>query len=724
MEQQSEQQQNNNSNFQSTVSKLQALFEYYCQYGERLNTTIMKSHKFIKIAKEANIMSPVINRTRLEIIYKSENKYNCMSFTQFLNSIMKIAEFKYKDEEVPLKEKVNELIEKHFIPLHEAIFAQEIKIDTEMCDSFLYTPICEEILISISPVLFDIYRVYFPHEISIAENVNYVKDNSLKQFFTFIKDFEIAPGLLSKSIAFQVFKSETLRDDVDESIAKNKNFYFTISKKINLASFAKYDHNNHNILGQFYIFFKFIRSIVKMALITFNRDDFKDITDQEKLIMFLQKIEISEGFMNFELKTNKTHSEKTSSIVKQELLEKIINNLEPKTTTNIEENTNTNVIEGNDNTNNIDINKEIIKENESTINNNSVVNTNNYLMNDNYQTEFSNYLNEVYGGELLQIFKGICNCGDQLNYKYMKSKAFLKFLVESNLVKVNGKTMFGLKMNEVDTLFVKLSLLNSSLNSNEETENPEQSENDLEIIANCRRKTKKNVQAKIEFETFLIGIEIIAKVIYQNLPSKEAIDKVINEHIFPNLGAAYGAKIKAIEDKIDLLKELQTNEDYIKVLEVTHKAISPIFKYYTKTTNNLMSFKFFMKFAQDFEIFPAIISKAKLNAFYGGIAQYSNYNDNESEVYIEQSLFVDILALCANEIVFPEPEPNPVEKMLILMEKIGQSEGPEKIVIHTGNNRMMSEDALNILDEFKIEYPQYFEEKSEKKENFMELMSE
>ena len=64
------------------------------------------------------------------------------------------------------------------------------------------------------------------------------------------------------------------------------------------------------------------------------------------------------------------------------------------------------------------------------------------------------------------------------------------------------------------------------------------------------------------------------------------------------------------------------------------------------------------------------------------------------------------------------------KKMLILMEKIGQSEGPEKIVIHTGNNRMMSEDALNILDEFKIEYPQYFEEKSEKKENFMELMSE
>ena len=51
-----------------------------------------------------------------------------------------------------------------------------------------------------------------------------------------------------------------------------------------------------------------------------------------------------------------------------------------------------------------------------------------------------------------------------------------------------------------------------------------------------------------------------------------------------------------------------------------------------------MSFKFFMKFAQDFEIFPAIISKAKLNAFYGGIAQYSNYNDNESEVELPRKI--------------------------------------------------------------------------------------
>ena len=43
----------------------------------------------------------------------------------------------------------------------------------------------------------------------------------------------------------------------------------------------------------------------------------------------------------------------------------------------------------------------------------------------------------------------------------------------------------------------------------------------------------------------------------------------------------------------------------------------------------------------------------------------------------------------------------------------------ETIIINTGNNRMMAEDTLNILEEFKEEYPQYFEVKEDKKENYI-----
>ena len=40
-------------------------------------------------------MDKKLDTTRLEIIYKSINKNNQMNFEQFLNSLLKIASFKY-----------------------------------------------------------------------------------------------------------------------------------------------------------------------------------------------------------------------------------------------------------------------------------------------------------------------------------------------------------------------------------------------------------------------------------------------------------------------------------------------------------------------------------------------------------------------------------------------------------------------------------------------------
>ena len=153
--------------FQTLINTLQKLYEYYCQYGERLNSTILKSHKFIKISKETGIMSNIINKTRLEIIYKSENKYNRMNFEQFLNSLIKIADIKYSNITESRRSKVKRLINEYYIPLYYAIFNgnidQGIEEQLSSFDTFLLSPICEEILTSIAPILFDIYRVYCPH---------------------------------------------------------------------------------------------------------------------------------------------------------------------------------------------------------------------------------------------------------------------------------------------------------------------------------------------------------------------------------------------------------------------------------------------------------------------------------------------------------------------------------------------------------------------------------
>ena len=688
------QKDNKNNELNEIIYRLKEIFEYYCSYGERLNTKILKSHKFIKLFKESGIKDNIVNQTRLELIYKSENKYNCMNFEQFLNALMKVAEYKYPNYSSPieLKKNLKQMIKENILPLYDliingnfestfnnSILSSTIVQQLDNIDNILYSNICEEILTSIVPILFEIYKIYFPHEISISDNIDYIKNNSIKQYYEFIKDFDITPGLLSKSVSYQIYKSEIANENSDISISNNKNFYQNILKYLDINSILKYEPNNPNILGQHFIFLKFIRSLIKMSQIAFAKLENSinletSIKKEEMIIMFFQKIELSEGFTNMQKKTNKTHNDKQTVIIQQDLLDKI----------------------------NIELNGEI---NEETNNNKSTFQSN--LKNfENYEPEYSNYINEIYGNHLLNIFKGMCNFGDQFNYKNMKSKSFMKFLKDSGLIKLKENNNFGLKMNLIDTLFIKLSLLNSNIKTNEK-----------ENIIN----TVNNSKAFIDFDTFLIGIEIISRIIYPNLEIKDAIDKIINENIIPNnINNINIEKIREIDEKIDNLKELQNSEDFIQILEITHKAITPIFNYYSKDTNNYMTRENFLKFCKDYEIFPSLMSQSKLNGFFIGISQYSQIYDNNN-ILIEQSLFIDLLTLIALDIIYPQPEPNPVEKILVLMEKIAQSNGNNLRVIKTGNNRIG--DSYEFLEEFRKYYPEYFESKTKKKETFMDIMN-
>ena len=688
------QKDNKNNELNEIIYRLKEIFEYYCSYGERLNTKILKSHKFIKLFKESGIKDNIVNQTRLELIYKSENKYNCMNFEQFLNALMKVAEYKYPNYSSPieLKKNLKQMIKENILPLYDliingnfettfnnSILSTTIIQQLDNIDNILYSNICEEILTSIIPILFEIYKVYFPHEISISDNIEYIKNNSIKQYYEFIKDFDITPGLLSKSVSFQIYKSEVANENSDISISNNKNFYQNILKNLDIDSILKYEPNNPNILGQHFIFLKFIRSLIKMSQIAFAKLENtinleNSIKKEEMIIMFFQKIELSEGFTNMQKKTNKTHNEKQTMIIQQDLLDKI----------------------------NMELNGEI---NEETNNNKSTFQSNLKKF-ENYEPEYSNYINEIYGNHLLNIFKGMCNFGDQFNYKNMKSKSFMKFLKDSGLIKLKENNNFGLEMSVIDTLFIKLSLLNPNLKINEK-------ENTINTVNNSK--------AYIDFDTFIIGIEIISRIVYPHLEIKDAIDKIINENIIPNnINNVNIEKIREIDDKIENIKDLQKSDDFIQILEITHKAMTPIFNYYSKDTNNYLSRENFLKFCKDYEIFPSLMSQSKLNGFFIGISQYSQIFD-DNNILIEQSLFIDLLTLIALDIIYPQPEPNPVEKILVLMEKIAQSNGNNLRVIKTGNNRIG--DSYEFLEEFRKYYPEYFESKTKKKETFMDIMN-
>ena len=693
--------QNENNNY---ISKLKEIFEYYCQYGERLNSRILKSHGFIKLFRESGLMDKRLDTTRLEIIYKSINKNNQMNFDQFLNSLIKIASYKYNlTEKKDIKNATQKIILEYLYPLNykyvknnnifqsnnlnnndNNIINSSEELNNLSFENIIYTDAFKQILIQVVPILFDIYRSYFTNEISISDNLTYIKKESMKNYFTLIKNFEIIPYLLSNSTCYQIYKYENNDKKADESIQNNQNFYFEISQKIDFLNMNTYEHSNKNIFGKYFIFFKFIRALIRMSQLTFDKIYNSNINFNEKLtpeemfILFLQKIEQSEGFGNFTKINNSSHNYKTSNIIPPHFR---IEFLTKKEKINEEKN--------NDNNNIIDI--------EINANYEEIIDINQNL--EAYEPKYINYINEVYGKGLLNLYKTIVNFGDQFNFQYMKSKAFYKFLSDSNLIK-NKRNNFGIKLNDIDIFFIKMCLLMKNKKKNISKKKNK----------NINNNTVNVSYGEIDYLTFIISIEILSRYLFSNLTIKQAIDKLITEYILKSNELIKNNKINDLEQKIENLKQLQNDEEIISFLQVIHKAFYPLFSFYTKDNDGLMSLHSFMKFTKDFEIFPYLIGKAKLNSLFNAIAQYSSFT-KKNEYFIEHSLFVDLIALMALEMVYPEPEPSPVEKMLIFIEKISQSGGLGKMVMRTGNNRIAN--CANFIDVFKEIYPGYFGENEE-----------
>ena len=262
--------QNQNDNY---IAKLKDVFEYYCQYGERLNSRILKSHGFIKLFRESGLMNKKLDTTRLEIIYKSINKNNQMNFDQFLNSLLKIAAYKYSlTEKKDIKNATQKIILEYLYPLYYTINSNTLQsndlnnninkssndLNNTNFENIIYTDTFKQILIQVVPILFEIYRTYFTNEISISDDLNYIKNTSLKNYFTLIKNLEIIPYLLSNSTCYQIYKYETTNKTADESIKTNQNFYLEICQKIDFLNMNSYEHSNKNIFGKHFIFFKFI----------------------------------------------------------------------------------------------------------------------------------------------------------------------------------------------------------------------------------------------------------------------------------------------------------------------------------------------------------------------------------------------------------------------------------------------------------------------------------
>lgn len=99
-----------------------------------------------------------------------------------------------------------------------------------------------------------------------------------------------------------------------------------------------------------------------------------------------------------------------------------------------------------------------------------------------------------------------------------------------------------------------------------------------------------------------------------------------------------------------------------------YKQFLPFYKKY-QDHKNYLSFKGFLKFCYDFDIFPSLINKQKLNEIFSAMSSLFKNNkhnensivfDSESEVefdIIDQHLFIEALSLCSMYIYTNEENP-------------------------------------------------------------------
>lgn len=185
-----------------------------------------------------------------------------------------------------------------------------------------------------------IYHAYFHFENNRYVEVEKIINNSMSNIIEFSKDFEIIPFFVNTDKVAIFFN---LLLDMDQSeITKNVDFPLIFNQK--------------KEIGNIFTISKFASFLVHIALLSFdkfksglenkyteeyNQGDsinFNDISNSEKLILFLEKLECSGGFDKVEKKTNLPYNSRMSLIPNIE----IIQNINPNLTKHVEKSPNSN----------------------------------------------------------------------------------------------------------------------------------------------------------------------------------------------------------------------------------------------------------------------------------------------------------------------------------------------------------------------------------------------
>lgn len=333
---------------------------------------------------------------------------------------------------------------------------------------------------------------------------------------------------------------------------------------------------------------------------------------------------------------------------------------------------------------------------------------------------------EKYLMNLQRIFQVYCAYGDPLNISKMKSSNLLKLLkisgvlgetkgsksIDSSVCK-KGKEQPLITSVEVDLIFTRLTGLKRQIS-----------------------KTRK-ITASIEFRQFLKALELISRKVYPDQSLQESFNSLLEEYILKleaQLSEERASNSKGIQETMEQFK----SEEVIEALGIVHRSLLYYFKAYAGVSMQ-MNFITFVRFCKDFEIFPDVMSKTKLLRIFNTLSgiraesleasmhsisiSRASVDDPPAlaEEVIDDHLFIEALALISAEVSYEDPFAGPVEKICWFVERLSQSEGPEKVLKTLGHNRSTAGDGPDIIVLLKNRYPEIMDHSDARKPTFQDL---
>lgn len=147
----------------------------------------------------------------------------------------------------------------------------------------------------VGPMLHQIYKLLFPQELIRSRSANVSLDKQTeKSVHTFLREFGIFPGLVSKSEAVQIYLHSKNIDKVfyDEVL---DNHVVKLKENARPAEVVRE-------LGHYFTFARFIDFLVRLGRTVFiKKYPFRNVAnfEAEMLIRLLEHMEVSLGFRKF-----------------------------------------------------------------------------------------------------------------------------------------------------------------------------------------------------------------------------------------------------------------------------------------------------------------------------------------------------------------------------------------------------------------------------------------